>query len=382
MQKKINVLMVITDLNLGGAERVLEMIVQNLDPQKYQFIICSLKKKGVIGQRLEKQGFKVIALHTGEKENIWNWLDGLRVLMHLFLICRREKIDLIHSHLFRANVLSRIAGGLLVGTPFIISSIHILEEEKKYHLWLEHLTSPLADKIIAVGEEVKKFMIEKAKIPTDKLLTIHNGIEINHLKKEISTQKLQKELKLKPETKIITTVGRLACQKGHIYLLQALKLVLEKEREVNLLVVGEGPLRKFLEEISREMGVREKVSFLGVRENIEEILALTDIFVSASLWEGLPLSVMEAMASGRPVIVTDIASHRELVEDRVTGLLVPVKNPFALAKAIKELLGHEERRREMGEAGRQKVEKNFSLQKMVEKTERLYQDLLREGKKL
>ncbi|MFH1612612.1 MAG: glycosyltransferase [bacterium] len=367
--KKINILMVITSTGIGGAEKIFFQIIQGLDKKKYQIVVCSLKKKGEIALELEKQGIKVISLNTFDKENFWAVLDSFRIIIKLVFICLKEKINIIHSHLFRANIFSRISGKL-VGIP-VISSIHTLQSEKKYKLYLEKISSFFVNKIIVVCQKIKDFMIEKAKINPNKIIVIYNGINLQEFNIIVDKKKMYKELKIINEPYIITYVARLVLEKGHIFLFEAMKLILESYPNTILLIVGEGFLLNELKKITYKLEISKNVIFTGVKKNIPEILKITDIFVLPSLREGLSVSILEAMASSIPVIASKISGNQELVDEN-TGLLVPVKDSFALAKAIKELLDNKEKRIEMGKQGRIKVEKYFTCEKMVKEIENLY----------
>ena len=378
MKPKIKILYIITSSGIGGAERILYYTATGLDYNKYDISICSLKKKGEIAGDLEKQGIEVCCLHLGGRERFLGWLSSIITLIWLFPYLIRIRPTIVHSFLFRANILARIAG-YLTGVPIVISSVRVMGGEKRYFHYIEKITSFMVDHYVAVSESVKRYIIDKSKISAEKISVIYNGVNIKS-QDDLHEQNVRMPFKIEDEDRILMTVGRLHEQKGHYYLVKAISKVQKEFPKVKLLVIGEGEEENNLKKLVKSLDLTNEVIFIGLSSDIEEILPMAELFLLPSLWEGLPNVLLEAMAAGKPVIATEVGGVPELVIHGETGMLVPHKDSDALACAIADLLKNRLKARRMGETGRIRAEEHFSIQKMIEKTESLYQELLREKK--
>jgi len=372
-QRKIKVLYLINALHVGGAERVIARTVPRLDKNRYETIVCCLWMGGAAADEMEKAGVRVINLDAKNK------LD-LRILFRLYRLLKEHKIDIIHSFLFHANMLGRIVGRL-AGVPVILSSERTMEMEDKHQLLLNRLTACLADKIITVSEAVREFAITNIGIEPNKLITIYNGVDLSEFSRNPNREWIEearRELGIDPCHVVVGTVGHLEPEKGCEYLLQAAAQVSAQDGKVTFLLVGDGSQRTKLENLAQDLGISSNVIFMGYRNDIPRILSVMDIFVLPSLYEGLPNALLEAMAASRPVVATQVGGIPEVVADGETGILVPPRDPGALAGAICVLLEDRERAREMGIAGRKQVERLFGIETMVAKTEVLYEELIGE----
>ena len=370
MQRQINVLYLINALCAGGAEKVVARTVTLLDRKRYDPIVCCLWKSGPVAEEIERKGVKVICLGARSR------LD-LTVVPKLFRLLKREEIHIIHSFLFHANMLGRIMGRL-AGVPVILSSERTMEMEGKHRLLVNWLTSPLADKIITVSEAVREFASDNIGIAPDKLITIYNGVDLSEFAPNPNREGIEeakRELGIDPSRMVVGTVGHLEEEKGCEYLLRAAAQVSVQDGKVTFLLVGDGSQRARLENLAEDLSISSKVLFMGYRNDIPRILSVMDIFVLPSLYEGLPNALLEAMAACRPVVATQAGGVPEVVVEGETGFLIPPRAPGALARAICVLLEDRERAREMGMAGRKRVERLFSVETMVAKTEALYEEL-------
>jgi glycosyltransferase involved in cell wall biosynthesis len=220
-------------------------------------------------------------------------------------------------------------------------------------------------------------MVDRAHLPPERILVIHNGVDVRSF--SLPRGAFRRSEGIPAECTVITTVGRLDTQKGLPYLLEAAELVTRGHPEVRFLVVGEGPRRGDLVRHRDRLGLTERVWFLGFRTDVPQILADSDVFVLPSLWEGLPIALLEAMAAGLPVVATDVPGVTEVVTDGETGLVVPGKDVGALAGALSRLLDDPDLRLGLARAGRRKVEEEFGWEKVVATTMSLYERLLREA---
>jgi glycosyltransferase involved in cell wall biosynthesis len=217
-------------------------------------------------------------------------------------------------------------------------------------------------------------------MPPPKVFLIPNGVEIKVFTEanQSLVEALAQEWKIRSHTPVIGTLARLHEQKGHSYLLDAVAQLRREIPDVKALVVGDGELRPSLEQRTQALRLSDSVIFTGTRRDVPEILALLDVFVLPSLWEGLPIALLEAMAAGLPVVATRVGGVPEVVVDGETGLLVPPRDPDALSEAILTLLQDPDLRQKMGQAGQERVREYFSVERMVEETEALYERLLAE----
>jgi len=365
--KRIRILHLTTDSRIGGTEKNIISLVTRLHKDRYENIVVALMSGGEMVERLRGSGIEVECLGMRNKFD-------LPAVFKLFRILREKKVDILHTYLFHANILGRIMGRL-AKVPVIISSIRVMEK-RRYHLWLDRLTNGMVDVETCVCEAVREYTLEKAGIRPDKLVTIANGIDIGEYNLGMNLEEEKRKLSIESNYPVLGVVGRLHEQKGHVYLLEAMAVILEKYPKAVLLIVGDGHLKRKLEEACFKLHINEAVKFLGLRKDIKNLMALMDVFILPSLWEGMPNVILEAMVLGKPIVATRVGGAEELIEDGVTGLLVPPFDEGALAKAIIDILTREDKGRELGETAKGEVERKFPLEAMVRKTEKLYRGLI------
>lgn len=370
MNKTWHITYLITDLDIGGAENSLYQLVTHLNRKNFSPTVYSLSGEGKIADKLRGKGIEVVCLGAKNKFDISVFFKLLELLKH-------QKPHILHTYLFHANFVGRIAGRL-VGIPIIISTLQVMEKEKIYHLYFDMLTQWMIDKEICVSKELEKFTRKKARISASKLITIYNAVDIGSVKPLSKEEKseLMRELSLDKFHPIIGTVARLTTQKGIPYLLKAFQLILKDFPDCFLLIVGQGTEKKELETLSEQLGISSNVKFLGFREDVNEIMNLMDVFVLPSLWEGFPLTILEAQALGKSVVATSVSGSKEIIRDGENGFLVSPKDSQSLAHCINILLKNPKMREEFGKKGKEFVSKNFSLDRMVKDTEELYEDLI------
>jgi glycosyltransferase involved in cell wall biosynthesis len=239
---------------------------------------------------------------------------------------------------------------------------------------LQRLLSLRTHKLYAVADYLREYYIRVVGISARRIDTIYNGVDVEVYAPWNRDVRREEKVKLGfPAGKIlIGAVGTLYWVKDPETFLKAASLVLRKRDDVSFLWIGEGPLKSTLQELARELGVEGKVVFLGSRDDVSSILATLDVFVLPSLIEGLSYSILEAMATGLPVVATDVGGNSELIRDGETGYLIPTKKPEILADILLRLVSEETLRADLGRRARQRIEEKFSLKKMVQIYEQMY----------
>ena len=364
---KVNILYLITEFDVGGAENVLYDIATRIDRQKYNPSAACLTGYGAIGGKLSESGIEVEYLDMRCKAD-------LRIIPRLVKLLRKRKTHILHSHLFHANILGRIAGKI-AGVPIIISTVHITELRRRHHLWLDRFTSGLVNTEICICEAVKEFTIREAKIPSEKLVSIPNGINLEKFDRQWDREGKRAELGIGSQTKVIGTVSRLSKQKGLEFLLRAVPGILRNVPDSVFIIVGDGELKPELRQLAEKLGIEKKIIFAGFRKDVLEVMNIFDVFVLSSLWEGMPLALLEAMALSKPIVATAVGGCRELVIDGENGFLVKPSEVSELSEAITTILRDSELASRMERNSRKKAEQ-YTVEKMVEKTEKLYDGLL------
>lgn len=358
--------------------------INGLNRNKYFPVVCCLKKTGAYGELIKNVvgADNLFSLNFPEISGIGNLSRFFTRLFSLVKILKNKKIDIIHSYLFQANLLARFAGKIS-GIPIIISSVRVKEREKTFQLWVNRLTNFMVDKIITNSFSVTGFTLSEENVAPDKLETIPNGIdffETNNLVRNNPVPELHHYFPDIDRKNIflIGTAGRLHKQKGIEYLLAAAGIVKISKNNVKFLMVGDGPSGDELKAHAKKLGLNDTVKFTGWKNQDETLCLINsfDLFVLPSLWEGMPNVVMEAMSLGKPVIAT--TSAVELITDKVTGLLIPPADAETLAESIIWVMEHPEESKAMGKKAKQFIEENYSIDKMVHKTESVYEKLISE----
>lgn len=354
----------------GGAEKYLMDLVSTIDQDTYSPVVV-LPKGGEakeFGKDLEKKGIPVDNIDTSNERPLLSFLRS-------FFYFIKKRPDLIHFNLpWPPLCRYPILASLLLKKKFVLTE-HLVPNNynlKPYERFFKRLIYFRIFRAIAVSFENKSNLVRIFQIPEKKIAVIHNGIDIARFQTSFSPEEGNENLHLNEEKVVLTTVARLDAQKGHYFLIEAAKLLAHLP-DLCFLIVGTGRLKEKLVEDVRKAGIERQFLFLDFRKDIPYILSKTDIFVLPSLFEGLPISVLEAMAAGKPVIASDISGIPEEVIDGKTAILVPPGDPEVLAKAIEELANNPEKRHKMGEEGRKRVKEHFTLSKMVYETEKVYQ---------
>lgn len=365
--KKIGILYIIDSLSVGGAEKLVLKLANNIDHQRFEVYVCCLKV--LRGNAIANDFTKLSApIHVVNHK----YLYDPRMFLDVAQFIRKYDIDIIHTHLIYSDIIGRISGSIM-RRP-VISTLHNVpqayDQDRFDRRLLGRMTARyLAQMLVPVAARLGELFVQEWGIPEDRIQPIYPGVGMEDYI-GIPAQRSQREGYNGP---VITTVGRLTPQKAQHHLLDAAKIVLEQCPAARFMIVGQGHLHSQLVAQAETLGIADRVTFAGVRHDIPNVLAESDIFVLSSLWEGLPATAIEAMAAACPVVLTDVGSNKELAKSGVHGLIVPPSDVPALAKALIELLKNEERRVAMGLAGRERVQQEFSIAALARQHEALYE---------
>ena len=362
-QRPLKALFVITSMPVGGAETLLVNLLRKFRPSHIVPSVACLKEKGPLGEEIAKE-FKLSE----------HWLKSkydLRVLPALASHIRKEKIDALISvgagdKMFWGRLAARFAS-----VPVICSALHSTGWPDGVGRWNRWLT-PFTDAFIAVAKPHGQFLVDFEKFPASKVAVIPNGVDTSRFHPNYeSRSQVRKELGLALDTPLVGIVAALRPEKNHALFLNAANKVISEIPRAHFVIVGDGPERTHIENTIAALNLGKKVSLLGTRSDTPSLLAAMDVFALTSHNEASPVSILEALSCGVPVVSTRVGSVAESVHDQRNGFTVEPGDVEALAERIKYLLQNKETAEMMGNVGREHVQSNGSLETMVRKYEHL-----------
>jgi glycosyltransferase involved in cell wall biosynthesis len=335
-------------------------------------------------KRIEEKGFKVYNLPFSR--NPFD-ISNIKAVLGLYQIMKANNYVMLHTHTPVASFIGRIVGKI-VSIPHIVYTAHGFHFHEYgnpltnfIYFRLEKFAVKFTDVLITINTDDYKVAVEKKIIPHGKVAYIKGvGVDTEKFNPEkVLLDGLESYLSNFSGTTFIS-VGRLDTEKHFDHLLNAFSLVKQKRSDFRFLIVGDGPEKDYLEKLSIELNLRNETEFMGYVKGVERFLKISNIFVFASSREGLPVSLMEAMAMEKPVVAYNIRGVRDLVEDGVNGFLVPFGDIEAFADKIIYLMDNPEVAKEMGKRGREKILKEFSLDKVIKDMKKLYKEILEDGR--
>lgn len=349
-------------------------IAAHLDPERFDRVLCSTRPETVATLRseLEAAGVEVVFLDRRSTASVHAWAPLVSLL-------RSGRVDVLHAHKFGSNVWGTVLGRL-TRVPVVVAHEHSwsYEGHRVRRCLDRHIVGRGADAFIAVSREDARRMQTVEHIDPRVIRYVPNGIPpmapVQH--------DVRAELGIPADAPVVGSVGQLRPEKAFDLLIRAARILRGDHPDLRVLIAGEGPERPRLEELVRELGLTDTVRLLGLRRDVPDVLAAFDVAVCCSPAEGSPLSVMEYMAAGVAVAATRVGGIPDLVSDGVHGTLVEPGNARVLARAIDGLLADPAKRREMGNAGRERQAREFDLGVMVERIEDLYVELHRRSTRL
>jgi glycosyltransferase involved in cell wall biosynthesis len=359
------ILYVITKSELGGAQAHVYDLMRSLH-QDYA-VHLAVGAPGVLTEKAIELGVKVHIIDN-LKRSI-NPASDLRSIQQCVAIIKLVKPDLVHCHSSKAGVVARLAAWRC-RVPVIFTAHgwgfdpRSPRLQRNIALGVEKALAPISTKIICVSESDRQLAISLKVTSPELAVTIHNGI---------ATEVIATAVPSRQPPKLIMVARFNRAQKDQYTLMQAIAKLSEP---IKLIFVGTGPDWEASKTMAQDLGITDRVSFLGDRLDVPDLLADSQIFVLSTHYEGAPISILEAMRCGLPIIATNVNGIPEQVADGVTGLLVPHQDVDALTAAISKLVNNPDLRQQMGVAGKHKFAKEFTVEQMVEKTELLYRSIL------
>jgi glycosyltransferase involved in cell wall biosynthesis len=362
------ILHIIPTLDPHGSEKQLTLLASRLPRDRFDVHVCALTRGGPFEKQLSQAGIPVTVLHK-------RWKIDPVAYWKLKRLIRRLRPDLVHTWLFAGNCYGRTAARR-AGVERMVASERCVDSWKMWHeLAIDRRLAKHTDRIVVNGRAVRDFYVSK-QIPAEKITRISNGV----LPAQASTldrSELLAKLGARPGAKLIGAVCRLAPQKRVKEMIWGIHQLSQLRDDIHLVVIGDGPLRTALHRYARLTNVGDRVHFLYTRLDVDQWLPHFEVFWLASAYEGQSNAVMEAMAAGLPVVATDIPPNRELVVHGETGFLIPLDVRNAFARRTLPILEDAELARRLGDAGREKMLREFTVEQMVDRYAALYGELLR-----
>jgi len=377
-------LFLITQSEWGGAQKYVFDLAIHLR-YEYDVIVACGGKSGELIQRLNREGIRIILIRNIRRRINPFW--DVLAFNEIFGILQREQPDIVHTNSTKAGVLGN-AAAFIAGIRRIIFTAHgfvfnepMIELKRRFFLFLEWFSGLAVDKVIAVSEYDRQSALRWHVYPVKKIVTVHNGVEDSHLASRNPslsfrmTSGLRQEFNIPQNAVIVGTISNFYRTKGVQYFIQAIVKLKDEFPHAYFVIVGDGMLRSNIEYNIQVCHLQKNVILTGFQKDVMELLTEMDIFVLSSVKEGLPFSLLEAGALAKPVIVTCVGGMPEVIEDGITGLLVPPADPESLANAISKFLCDREVARLCGVRLQEKIVRNFQFSRMLEETVGVYEDI-------
>jgi sugar transferase (PEP-CTERM/EpsH1 system associated) len=380
MRPKLKILHVVHSLQVGGLENGLVNLLNRLDPQRFEQTVCCLTSLGKLAERIKLPNIDIVELNLSAEQFRFP-------LLRLAKIIRSLEPTIVHTRGW--PTVDAVFAAWLARAPHIIHGEHGREHTDSEGMnWkrnqIRRIVGCLVDRYVVVCDFFRPWLRESCRVNSDKIIYIPNGVDtakfhpIDNFSESIACaakQELRGRLGLPGDCVLVGSVGRLDPVKDFPTLLRSFKAIASEFREAKLAIVGDGSIRSSLIDLCRELKLDSSVLWLGERSDIAALLRCFDLFVQTSIFEGMSNTILEAMASGLPIIATTTGGNPELVRDNETGLLVPIKNVAALTNALRTYIKDSELRLAHGLSSRETAVRQFDLAVMIERYAALYGSL-------
>jgi glycosyltransferase involved in cell wall biosynthesis len=366
------ILHIIYSLYRGGAERLIETQALTGNRELFEYLVCSITGGGDLAEAIESAGARVLLMH---KRHRWD----LTIIPRIARLIVKQRIDLLHLHNIPGTLWGTLASDLAVRRVPIVRTEHrpwIPERLPWVYRALYPYFMKRTARVICVSGFVQSTFVKRFPRFATKFVSVPNGVRIDAFRGLPDKQSARARFKLPLDIPVIGTVGRLEAVKNHRVLIDAFARVHTAFPRAHLAILGDGPLKESLASHAADLRLSNEVSFVKSTASAEVFLRCLDAFALSSDSEGMPLTLLEAMAAQVPVVATGVGGIPEVIEDGVDGRLVPRGSADALADAILSLLTPSEESAAMGRRGREKVERLFSAERTIGETERIYSEIL------
>ncbi len=361
---------VIKSMEVGGSQTHLLQVLRLLDRDRFEPALYCLSGEGSLLDRVREIGVPVETPGAGLSFRGAGLITRVAALRRALRLWRPE---IVHNYLLRANLVGAVSARL-AGVPTVLCSKRGCHERRGFELISAKIGNGLANLVAVNAEAVRDFVHDNEGCSRDKMVVIPSGVDTDRFQ-PLPPDNFRARVGLPDDARVVGIVTRMRVRKGVEEFIRAIARVRERDPRLHAVVVGEINLDGQLQELVRAMGLSKHLLLLGRRSDIPEVLSAFDVFVLSSHDEGMSNAILEAMAMEKPVVATDVGGTGEVVRHGQSGLLVPPRDPAALAAAIAEVLAQPERAREMGRLGRRIVVDGFSARSMVRQMEELYLNL-------
>jgi len=367
---KIKCLKVVHSLEVGGVETLVLGMAQSMRDE-IDLVVCCLDGIGVLGYKLEAEGIKVYCVERKEGFD-------LGVPFKMSKIIKREGINIIHAHQYTPFFYGVLTKLLNPWTKLVFTEHgrHFPDIVGSGRKCFNKIFQGVVNRITAVCEFSKRALVENDGFDAGKIQIVPNGIDVVNFRAAKESKQVRLDIGLKADDFVVGYVGRLHPEKNPQLIIKALPQILKVNKNVKALIVGDGELRSELVNLGKELNVSERTLFLGERYDIPDLLGAMDVFVMPSRSEAASVTILEAMAVGKPVIATNVGGNPELVEDKKTGVLIDDNSGSALADAVKMLFAEKKRAKKLGKNGKTRVNTMYSTALMIKRYLNIYKDLI------
>jgi len=366
----MRVMFLSTSMGMGGADKQLLSAAQLMHAQGHAVCIVSLTELGPMGLEARTQGIRTESL------DMRRGVPDPRGLIRLIRLVRAWKPDVLHSHMVHANLMAR-AVRLFARVPVIVSTIHNIYEGGPLWMAAYRVSNGLVDHMTIISEAAADRFVKEGIVPRELLTCVPNGVDTERFRQVAPGTREALRSSIGVHDRFVwLAVGRFEIAKDYPNMLHAFAQVCQRDPNAVLLLVGHGSLQQETESLAQSLGLGDRIRFLGVRSDVPEVMAAADGYVMSSAWEGMPIALLEAGAAGLPIVATRVGGNHEVVRDGESGFLVPPRDSEALGQAMLRLMEQApERRRDMGERGREHVRVHYGLGRVVERWQDLYRQV-------
>ena len=357
--RRASVLILDNSLEMGGLEKMLYEFVASVDRSRFDITVCCLKECGYYRRPLEQLDVPVY-------EKLLRHRFDVGAFARLRRVIESREVDVVLTFAHPNTVIfswAALTRGLIGGFSVFFHATGAADGGRLVPGYLRPMLHE-ADALVAVGESHRRYLVEREKLPAARTVVVYNGVDVARFAPGDPPPGLRESLGIPTGARVVTIVASLKPLKRHDLFLRAVASM-RSRHAVHAVIVGDGPSRAGLERSARDLGIENSVTFTGVRDDVRDILRATDVSVLCSDTEAFPVSILEALACGVPVVATDTGSVHEVLSDGVNGRVVPRGDASALAAAVGQLLSNPLQANEMGASGRARVADRFSLGAMV-----------------